>query len=128
MVERKPTAVILGANADRTRFSNKSVRAHLQAGYDVLPVHPRETVVEGLDVYPNLDAVPRPIDRVSVYVSPAIGIKEVEAIARTGAKEVWLNPGTESPELVRALHDRGVAVIQGCSIIDCGFSPSQFPG
>jgi predicted CoA-binding protein len=127
MPDRQPTAVILGANASRARFSNKSVRAHLQAGYLVYPVHPRETEVENLPCYPNLDAVPRPIDRVSLYVPPAAGLKEVDAIARTEAAEVWLNPGTESPELIQALRERGLHVVTGCSIVDCGFSPSQFP-
>lgn len=127
MANRQPTAVILGANASRARFSNKSLRAHAQAGYQVYPVHPRETEVEGIPCFPNLDAVPRPIDRVTLYVPPAVGLQEVEAIARTEAREVWLNPGTESRELIDALQSRGLKVITGCSIIDCGYSPSQFP-
>ncbi|MBY0586522.1 CoA-binding protein [bacterium] len=126
MTNHRRTAVILGANALRSRFSNKSVRAHLLAGFDVYPVHPRETEVESLRCYPNLDAVPRPIDRISLYVPPAVGLQEAEAIIRAGAKEVWLNPGTESPELIRKLREHSVDVRIGCSIIDCGYSPSQF--
>ena len=128
MTKPQPTAVILGANAERNRFYNKSVRAHLKAGYTVYPVHPREKEVEGLPVFPNLDAVPRPIDRVSLYIPPAAGLQLVDPLARTEAREVWLNPGTESPELIRALQDRHINVIVGCSIVDLGFSPSQFPG
>ena len=43
----KPTVAILGASADRSKFGNKSVRAHAQAGYDVYPVNPKGGTIEG---------------------------------------------------------------------------------
>ncbi|MGH7128247.1 MAG: CoA-binding protein, partial [Planctomycetaceae bacterium] len=47
----KPSAVILGASADRRKYGNKSVRAHLQRGYDVYPVNPKAERIEGLTAY-----------------------------------------------------------------------------
>jgi len=38
----KPTVAIIGASADRSKFSNKAIHAHLRAGYEVYPVHPKE--------------------------------------------------------------------------------------
>jgi len=37
----KQTVAIIGASADRQKYGNKSVRAHLKQGYDVFPVHPK---------------------------------------------------------------------------------------
>jgi uncharacterized protein len=125
----QPTAVILGASTDRSKFGNKSVRAHLHAGYQVFPVNPKASEIEGLVVYATLTHVPvRSVDRVSVYLPPAIGITLLDEIAGLDPGEVWLNPGTSDDALLAAADDIGLAIIEGCSIVDLGLSPSQFPG
>lgn len=122
------TAVILGASGDRRKFGNKSVRAHLHAGYQVYPVNPQASEIEGLAVYSSLSEVPiRGVDRVSVYVPPAIGITLLQDIAALEPAEVWLNPGASDDELLAAAAAIGLNVTQGCSIVDLGLSPSQFP-
>ncbi|MEX2112968.1 MAG: CoA-binding protein [Pirellulales bacterium] len=69
----KPTVAILGASSDRSKFGNKSVRAHLQAGYEVVPVNPKGGTIEGLTAYRSLDEVPEPhLTRISVYLPLAV--------------------------------------------------------
>ncbi len=122
----KPTVAIIGASADRQKYGNKSVRAHLKQGYDVYPIHPRETSIEGLTVYPTLEEVPvSQLDRISIYVPPKVGITLLEQIQNRKASEVWLNPGSESPELLQRADELGLNVIQACSIIAIGESPSN---
>lgn len=125
MNPQKPTVAILGASHDRNKFGNKSVRAHLQQGYEVFPVNPNAEEVEGLRAYPSLDAVPvEHLDRISIYVPPQIGLTLLEDIQRKGAKEVWFNPGSDSDEVIARAHELGINVIQACSIVDVGVSPS----
>src|SRR5690606_15000243 len=101
-------------------------RAHVAAGWDVFPVHPTETVVENLKAYPTIDDVPVPkLDRVTLYVPPAIGIWLLEGIARKSPDEVWLNPGTANDELLALAAALKLPVIQACSIIDIGPMPSS---
>ncbi|QDT98006.1 CoA-binding protein [Gimesia aquarii] len=121
----KPTVAIIGASTDRQKYGNKAVRAYLKQGYDVYPVHPRETTIESLPVYPTLEEVPvEDLDRISVYVPPEIGMSLLESIREKGANEIWFNPGSESPELLARATELGVNVIQACSIMDIGESPS----
>lgn len=121
-----PTVAILGASRDRRKYGNKSVRAHRQQGYEVYPVNPNAEEVEGLKAYPSLAAVPPgPLDRISIYLPPEVGIDLLEEIQARGAKEVWLNPGSESPELLTKAEAIGLDVIQACSIVDVGMSPGQ---
>lgn len=121
----KPTVAIIGASADRQKFGNKSVRAHLKQGYEVFPVHPRASSIEGLTVYPTLEEVPvKELDRISIYVPPEVGITLLEQIQSQGAKEVWLNPGSESPDLLKRANELGLNMIQACSIVAIGESPS----
>ena len=120
-----PTVAIIGASNDRGKFGNKAVRAHLQAGYTVYPVNPRETEIEGLKVFHDLDSVPDPVDRISMYVPPKVGLAMLDRIARKQPKELYLNPGTESPELVQKAEEAGLQPIQACSIIAAGVDPAE---
>lgn len=124
---RRPTAAILGASANREKFGNKSVRAHLQAGFEVYPVNPRATEIEGLKCYSSVEEVPAVLDRVSVYLPPELGLKALPGIAAVQPKEVWLNPGAESPELIARAEELGLNVIVACSIVDVGHRPTEFP-
>jgi predicted CoA-binding protein len=123
-----PTVAILGASADRSKFGNKAVRAFLARGYDVYPVNPKGGDVEGLPVYRSLAEIPADVklDRISVYLPPAVGLKTLPEIAARGCGELWLNPGSESDELVAAAEQKGLNVIQACSIVAIGESPHHF--
>jgi hypothetical protein len=124
----KPTVAILGASADRTKFGNKSLRAHRQAGYEVYPVNPKGGTIEGLTVYRALAEIPAAhLDRISVYLPPGVGLANLEAIAAVGCDEVWFNPGSESEAILAKARELGVNAIAACSIVDLGMSPGEFP-
>ena len=121
------TVAVIGANAARRRYSNKSLRAHESVGWNVIPVNPSETEVEGRRCYPSIKDVPDAIDRVTMYVRPENGITMLDDIAAKNPKEFWLNPGTESRELIQKAKELGLDPILGCSILDLGVSPYDFP-
>ncbi len=118
------TVAIIGASSDRTKFGNKSVRAHVAQGYQVFPVNPKGGEIEGLQVYQNLSDVPaEKLDRVSLYVPPTVGLSLIEEIAAKGCDELWLNPGSESDALVEKARAAGLEPIVACSIVGVGMSP-----
>jgi len=122
------TVAIIGASSDRKKFGNKSVRAHQAVGYQVFPIHPTETIVEGLTAYRSLEELPvQQLDRISIYLPPPIALKVLPSIAKMQVAEVWLNPGVESQEVLEMASSLGLPVITACSIVNLGLSPSQFP-
>ena len=121
------TVAIVGASSNPDKFGNKSVRAYLHRGWTVYPVNPKEDEIEGLKVYKSITDVPQPIDRVSLYLPPPVLMKALEAIAAVKAKEVFFNPGTDSPEVIQKAEELGINTIAACSIVDIGLSPAQFP-
>ena len=124
-----PTVAILGASADHTKFGNKAVRAFLSRGYTVYPINPKGGEVEGLPILKSLSEIPADVklDKISVYLPPAVGLKILPEIAARGCGELWLNPGADSDELVAAAEKQGLNVIQACSIVAVGVSPHDLP-
>ena len=119
------TVVILGASNDRTKFGNKAVRAYQQEGYTVYPVNLKDTEVEGLPAFKSIRDVPTRPDVVSVYLPPIAVFKALHDIAAKGCDELWLNPGTESDEVLEEAARLNLKVIQACSIVGLGISPNE---
>lgn len=124
----KPSIAVIGASSDRYKFGNKCVRAYAAAGYEVFPVHPKAATVEGWPAYPSIADVPRDsLDRVSVYLPPAVGVGVMDQIASKTVGEVWLNPGADGDQVIERANQLGLNVICACSIVDLGVTPEQFP-
>ena len=115
---------IIGASNDRNKFGNKAVRAYSMMGHTVFPINPKETEIEGIECYASLSKIPYKIDRISVYVPPEIGLKLVNQIKKARAKEVYLNPGSESEEFLEVLGKAGIKPIQACAILAIGVDPN----
>jgi len=124
----KKTVAIVGASADRSKYGNKSVRAHLTQGWEVYPVNPGGGEIEGLHVYRSLEEIVGSVDRVSLYLPPPIGIEVLPSIARIKPNQFFVNPGAESDVLVEAARNLGLDPILACSIVDLGVTPAAFPG
>ena len=114
----KPTVAIIGASAAQNKFSNKSIHAHLRAGYDVYPVNPKEETIEGLKCYKSVTEIPVALDRISLYLPPAVGVRVLDDIAKKGCQELWVNPGADSPELIQKAQTLGLNPIVACSFTD----------
>ena len=107
------TIAVVGASADRAKPAHV-IPAYLQSqGYRIVPVNPRGGELFGEKVFAGLDAVDVPIDVVDVF-RPA---REAEAVARdavaAGARVLWFQPGTDTPEAVRLAQDAGLTVVAG---------------
>lgn len=114
------TVAVIGASRDTTKPSHESVLAHASCGYRVFPINPGVDRIADHAAYARIEDVPvRPIDRVSMYVPPAVGLTLVESIAAHGCDEFWLNPGAESDALVARAEELGLNVVVACSLIDC---------
>lgn len=118
-----PSIAILGASNDRGKYGNRAVRAYRAQGWAVYPVNPRETEIEGLPSFRSIADVPAKVDRASLYLPPAVGIQLLDAIAATGARELWVNPGSGSPELLARAEKLGLVTVEACSIMAAGEDP-----
>ena len=122
--EAVKTVAVIGASNDQRKFGNKAVRAFLQTGYKVFPVNPNETEVEGLPAFKSIKDVPEHPQMVTIYVPPAVLLKLLADIANKGCDELWLNPGTESHEVLDEVERLGLNAVRACSSLGIGISPA----
>ena len=117
---------VVGASRDRRKFGNKAVRAFRRQGYQVVPINPHESDIEGLKTYKSVLDVAGPIDMATFYVPPEIGESLIDEMAAKQVPEVWLNPGAESDVLISRARALKLRPVVACSIVGIGETPDNF--
>jgi hypothetical protein len=110
------TIAMVGASDNEDKPSNGIMRQLQRAGYNVIPVNPRETEVLGERSYPSLVDVPEPVDIVDVFRrgedTPAIADDAV----KIGAKTLWLQQGIENEDAAARARAGGLHVVMNACI------------
>jgi len=109
--------VVLGASNKPVRYSNQAIRLLLEMGYPVTPVHPRQEVIEGLPVVPDLASVRRPVDTLTLYVGPLRLAPLIDQVIALRPQRVIFNPGTESRELMHKVEQAGIQWLEACTLV-----------
>jgi len=117
MTETRRRVVVLGASKNPERYSNMAVNRLMEAGHEVIPIHPALETIGDLKVVPSLAKVEGEVDTLTVYVSPKLSSKMADAIATVEPGRVIFNPGTENNELEAELNSRGIPTLHACSLV-----------
>lgn len=108
---------ILGASKNPERYSHMAFKMLREYGHTTLPVAPNMTELEGVPAFSKLSEVPPPIDTLTMYVNPSLSSAMKNEILQAKPKRVIFTPGTENPDLQRALESDGFEVIEGCTMV-----------
>lgn len=97
--------------------ANAIYRKLRDAGYEVAAINPHADEVEGAPCYPDLDAVPGPVDGLVIATPPAAAVDLVRACIRLGVPRVWMHrlagAGSVSDEATQLAREAGLSVIPG---------------
>ena len=124
---KQPSVAVVGASRDRSKFGNKCVRAFVHRGFRVYPVNPHTATIEELPTFSTLEDLPRVPDRISIYLPPHLTRALRPTLALHPEVEVWFNPGSADRVTLDEARAAGIDVRDGCSIVNIGLSPGQFP-
>lgn len=108
---------ILGASRKPDRYSFKALKMLQEKGHVPFPVHPSIRVVEDFPVFPSLAELPERCPTVTVYLAARNSNRVAEDLLNCGAERVIFNPGAENPELETRLKERGVEVLEACTLV-----------
>jgi predicted CoA-binding protein len=115
---------VAGVSRTAGQPANAVFRKLKLAGYDVVPVNPQASEVEGVPCYSSITAVPHALDGVVIATAPAAADEVVRQCADHGVRRVWFHrsfgTGSVSDEAVRTCHARGITPITGgCPLMFC---------
>jgi hypothetical protein len=113
----KETVVVLGASPKPARYSNKAVRALVEHGYRVIPVHPLLKKIAGVPAVAALTQINGAVNTLTLYLGPERGKELIQEMIDLKPDRVIMNPGTESDEIEAHLNDEGIAVLRACTLV-----------
>jgi len=114
---------VVGASTDRSKYGNRVLRCYQQNGLTAIPVNPKEKVIEGAECVASVLDLPPEVESISVITPPAVTEQVVEQAAARGIRNVWMQPGAESPRAVAACREHGINVIAdgSCLLVVLGY-------
>ena len=108
---------VAGVSRGQPQPANSIFRKLRDAGYETFPVNPRATEVEGVTCYPDLAAIPGPLDGVVVSTHPDLAVELVRQAAERGTRRIWLHrsfgQGSVSDAAVGECAARGITCLTG---------------
>jgi predicted CoA-binding protein len=110
------TIAMVGASSNPSKPSFGIMRSLQRAGYQVIPVNPRETEILGEPAYPSLLDVPEPVDIVDVFRRPEDTPSIADEAATKGAKALWLQEGIVNEEAAARATAAGLTVVMDACI------------
>lgn len=113
ILRQTKTIAMVGASADKTKFSYGVLRVLHETGYDMIPVNPNPnlTDIRGIKVYQSLQDIDRPVDMVEVFRPKQEFYGFAEQAIAIGAKVLWGQIGVYDDDAARLATDAGLKVV-----------------
>ncbi len=107
------TIAMVGASADKTKFSYGVLRVLHETGYDMIPVNPNPNLKEirGIPVYHSLEAIDRPVDMVEVFRPKEELYAITEQAIAIGAKVLWGQIDVYDDDAAKLAEEAGLKVV-----------------
>jgi len=115
---------VAGVSRSAGQAANAVFRKLKDSGFEVFPINPNASEVEGEKCYPDVGAVPGHLDGVVIATAPQIAVQIVRQCGDHGVPRVWFHRsfgnGSVSEEAIRECAARGIAcIVGGCPLMFC---------
>ena len=107
------TIALVGASADKTKFSYGVLRVLHETGYTIFPVNPNPELKEirGIKVYHSLEEIKHKVDMVDVFRPKEEFYEFAEKAISIGAKVLWGQINVYDDKAAKLAEDAGMKVV-----------------
>ena len=107
------TIALVGASADKTKFSYGVLRVLHETGYTIFPVNPNPKLKEirGIKVYHSLEEIEHKVDMVDVFRPKEEFYGFAEKAISIGAKVLWGQINVYDDQAAKLAEDAGLKVV-----------------
>lgn len=114
-MEKKKT-LILGATTNPARYAYLAAHRLVDAGHEIVNIGIKKGAAAGVEIQ-RAGVVLRDIDTITLYIGPQRQPEYYDYILETQPKRIIFNPGAENPELEALATQRGIEVVQACTLV-----------
>ncbi len=108
---------VVGATDNPAKYGSVAYRDLKRKGFQVYAVNPNRSTVDGDTAYPDLASLPTEPTILNFVVPPGVTLKTLEEAKKLGFTTVWLQPGSESPEVLAYLQREGFDYLANACIM-----------
>lgn len=105
--------VVIGDVSNETKYANKILNKFKSMEYVVSGVHPKG----GESIYTTLKEVPYTIEAIDLCINAKYGIEFLKEAKELGVKNVLIQPGAESDEILKYCKENSINAIENCALI-----------
>jgi predicted CoA-binding protein len=111
LILRMRVIAVVGCSPKPERAGHYVAAYLKEQGYRIIPVNPGHERLLGEKCYPELSAIPGPVDVVNVFRNPIHVPPIIEEAIKIGAKALWLQDGVTCPEGEARARKAGLLVV-----------------
>lgn len=115
---------VAGVSRESGQPANAIFRKLKAAGYEVYPTNPKATIIEGVQCYNDVGAVPAPLDGVVIATPPEASLQVARQCRERGVARVWFHrsfgDGSASEDAIHECQAAGIqCIVGGCPLMFC---------
>lgn len=118
LIDNKTIWAVIGVTLDKEKYGYKIYKRLKQLQREVYGISPKYEELEGEKLYKQLDDLDKIPNVVVFVVNPKFGLDYVDKCAKLGIKNIWLQPGTASEEILSKAKEYNINAIQACVLVE----------
>ena len=108
--------LILGASTNPSRYSNLAAQRLVSHGHPIINVGLKAGEVAGVTIE-KPELIHTDLDTITLYLGPQNQPEYYDYILKSKPKRIIFNPGTENFEFERLAGNRGIEVVEACTLV-----------
>lgn len=108
------TIAVFGVSQDPSKYGHKIFKTLQAKGFAVFAINPKGGQLLGAPVYVKLADIPQKIHTAILVIPPAALQDAVQQCIAGGVKEIWFQPGAQSPDAYKTAVQAGIDAQEGC--------------
>lgn len=113
MVSNYKKWAVIGDVANTTKYAYKILEKFKEKNYEVAAVNRKG----GQDIYVSLKDVPFKVECIDLCINPKIGIDFIKEAKDLNIKNILIQPGAESDEILDYCKKNNMDVVQSCALM-----------
>jgi uncharacterized protein len=108
---------VAGVSRNDKKFGSIVFRDLKKKGYEVVPVNPDLTEIDGIKCYPSVDEIPGDLHAMITVIPPEKTVQLLNNLQRKDIMIIWMQSGSESEEALGLCRKKNINYVEGECIL-----------